>query len=1061
MNGKTYAYLDIAIQPPVGALLLDPRPAFAFRSDGSGILWANAAGVGFFDEAGMSALLGRRFSPASPLAQHVARLSKQLPVDHDRLEILRFNFGVSQTVLPAACRRLVLPGGGAALLALGATGATRESLATRAERLADTIAADDCLVAILDGDGKVLGASGGFDALAPASAAIDDLIGAVERSDSHLLKRPIEAGRGIRPAGAALITSGGERLFLLIVGPEERRAESRPQAAAVPPVAAASGAAPDAGGSNEVPAASSGPTTEAEPAPAPAPTPVRRFLWQLDADACFAFVSPALAEAVGAAATPAIGESWLGLADRLGLDPEQRVAEKLAGQSAWSGLTVDWPLEAVAERVAVELSALPVLARDRRFEGYRGFGLIHFDDRRPDLLPRPLARVAALVEPLAVEAEPAAPASPPAPPAEPAAPEPVVAESPAAPQEPSAPVEVPPATGEIAATAIAIDAIDEDDVDEDDVDDLARKIVERGGRPIPPLRTVAPPTDQSDGPAPTGPAQAPTQGSNVVRLPGTPARLIPRRLSGTEQDAFRRIAQALGARTADGARVPPDAEPPSLALPEAPRPQDFAARLLEKLPIGIVIYRDGSMLFANRAILDLLGYGSFEALTAAGGVEAIFPGGSWTRSRPGGGAGMVEARRSDGAAFAVEAKLHAVNWSGATALMLSLAGSPPEVAPAEAAPEASGAEARIAELEAILDTATDGVVVIDGKGRIATFNHAAEALFGIAADAVVGKPFTELLAEESRRAALDYLDGLAANGVASVLNDGREIIGKVPAGGLIPLFMTMGRLGESGKYCAVLRDITHWKNVEEELVAARRAAEAANAQKSDFLAKISHEIRTPLNAIIGFSEVMMEERFGPIGSDRYRAYLHDIHVSGAHLLSLINDLLDLSKIEAGKLELTSESVAVNEVIQECVALMQPQANRERIIIRTSLSANVPNVVADLRSLRQILLNLLSNAIKFTRAGGQVIVATALEENGEVVVRIRDTGIGMSEKDIETAMKPFRQVATSGRQREGTGLGLPLTKALVEANRAAFAIDSVPDQGTLVRITFPTTRVLAG
>jgi signal transduction histidine kinase len=287
------------------------------------------------------------------------------------------------------------------------------------------------------------------------------------------------------------------------------------------------------------------------------------------------------------------------------------------------------------------------------------------------------------------------------------------------------------------------------------------------------------------------------------------------------------------------------------------------------------------------------------------------------------------------------------------------------------------------------------------------------------------------------------------------------VIGRVPNGGLIPLFMTMGRLSTSGKFCAVLRDITHWKRAEEELVSAKRAAEQANEQKSEFLAKVSHEIRTPLNAVIGFSEVMMEERFGPIGNERYRQYLRDIHLSGSHLMSLINDLLDLSKIEAGKVELSFESVRVNDIIQDCVALMQPQANRERIIIRTSLSAGVPNVVADPRSLRQIILNLLSNAIKFTKPGGQVIVSTAMEENGEVIIRVRDTGVGMSEKDVETALKPFRQVTTSDRTRfDGTGLGLPLTKALVEANRASFAIDSAVDQGTLVKITFPTTRVLA-
>ncbi len=592
----------------------------------------------------------------------------------------------------------------------------------------------------------------------------------------------------------------------------------------------------------------------------------------------------------------------------------------------------------------------------------------------------------------------------------------------------------------------------------DDLDDVARKIVEQGGGQ-PPQRLAG-----------AGHNKAAREPSNIVRLPNAASRPPPR-LSGMERDAFERIAETLGVRqSAD--EPPPDGQASADAedQKEPAKPTKAPAietdtRLLDRLPVGLVVFRDHRTLFANRALLELAGYESLAAFVAAGGVDAIFPDGAegWANGTAVGG-GPLTVRRADGEPTAVEARLNAVTWGEVTALMLTISPSHAEDDEDEESLVAAlaTAEARSEELAAILDTATDGVIVTDRAGRIGSMNRAGEALFGIDASEYVGRPFTDLLADESHRPALDYLDGLAANGVASVLNDGREVIGRVPQGGLIPLFMTMGHIGEGEKFCAVLRDITHWKNVEEELVAARRAAETANAQKSDFLAKISHEIRTPLNAIIGFSEVMMEERFGSIGNERYRAYLKDIHVSGQHLMSLINDLLDLSKIEAGKLDLSFEAVAVNAAIQECVALMQPQANRAHIIIRTSLSGDVPSVVADPRSLRQILLNLLSNAVKFTRPGGQVIVSSAIEPNGEVVVRIRDTGIGMSEKDVETALKPFRQLATTkGGDQRGTGLGLPLTKALVEANRASFAIDSAVDQGTLVKITFPTTRVLAG
>jgi signal transduction histidine kinase len=248
---------------------------------------------------------------------------------------------------------------------------------------------------------------------------------------------------------------------------------------------------------------------------------------------------------------------------------------------------------------------------------------------------------------------------------------------------------------------------------------------------------------------------------------------------------------------------------------------------------------------------------------------------------------------------------------------------------------------------------------------------------------------------------------------------------------------------------------------ETELRDARRKTERVAAEKMEFLGKVSHEFRTPLNTITGFAEVMMSERYGPIGNDRYKEYLKDIHGAGTHLVSVLNDMLDLSKVEAGKLEFKFVDVSLNDLTQQCVSVMQPQANRARIIIRTSITPGLPRVVADERSLRQIVINLLANAIKFTGPGGQAIVSTAVTDSGEIVLRVRDTGVGMSASDIEAALEPFRQSATSGNWGSGgIGLGLPLTKALAEANQANFAIKSAPGAGTLVEIAFPHGRVAA-
>ncbi len=370
-------------------------------------------------------------------------------------------------------------------------------------------------------------------------------------------------------------------------------------------------------------------------------------------------------------------------------------------------------------------------------------------------------------------------------------------------------------------------------------------------------------------------------------------------------------------------------------------------------------------------------------------------------------------------------------------------------------------EERLAEMRTIIDTATDGVVLINRDSTIRSISRPAEALFGFDSDGVTGKPFHCLFAIESQCVAHDYLVGLSEPGVASVLNKGREVIGREAQGHFIPLFMTIGKLPNNSGFCAVVRDITQWKRAEEELTQARAQAERSSLQKTNFLARISHEIRTPLNAIIGFSELMIDEKFGPITNDRYRDYIRDINRSGNHALDLVNDLLDISKIEAGQHDMDYEAVSLNDALAETVALMQPQANRERIIIRSSLASRLPEIVADRRSIRQIALNILSNAMCYTQAGGQVIVSTAYETSGDIVMRVRDTGIGMSMAEIEQALKPFKQINSLKRGRsDGTGLGLPLTKAMVEANRARFSITSTPGEGTIVEITFPSTRVLA-
>jgi signal transduction histidine kinase len=248
------------------------------------------------------------------------------------------------------------------------------------------------------------------------------------------------------------------------------------------------------------------------------------------------------------------------------------------------------------------------------------------------------------------------------------------------------------------------------------------------------------------------------------------------------------------------------------------------------------------------------------------------------------------------------------------------------------------------------------------------------------------------------------------------------------------------------------------KSLDEESVPSQAELDAnAASRRLDFLAKVSHEVRTPLNSVLGFTELMLQERFGPIGNNRYKGYVEDIHQSGLYALSLLNDLLDISKIEAGKFELDFTAVEVPELVEDCVNSLQPLAKRSRIVLRTSLADKLPCIVADPRRLKQILLNLLTNAIKFTKEGGQVIVSGTMVD-GELRLRVRDNGVGMTKDEIAFAMQPFHQLDTAPRQQSGTGLGLPVTKALVDANRARLVLTSEPGVGTSADVVFPAERL---
>jgi PAS domain S-box-containing protein len=376
----------------------------------------------------------------------------------------------------------------------------------------------------------------------------------------------------------------------------------------------------------------------------------------------------------------------------------------------------------------------------------------------------------------------------------------------------------------------------------------------------------------------------------------------------------------------------------------------------------------------------------------------------------------------------------------------------------EQSAEARALVARNAVLASALSSITIGVALCEATPEVSILyvNPAFARITGYEAAEVIGAPLRFLQAKGTPPDQSERLErALVQRRAANLLLRSQRKDGK-PFWNDMHVNPILDPSGEITHIVAFITDASPRIRGEENLREAKRQAEIANRAKSDFLANVSHELRTPLNAIIGFSEIIKMQMFGPIGQPLYGEYARDIHGSGQHLLSIINDILDLSKIEAGRFELHPEPVAVPELFEDCARLVQERAHSAGLKLVRNIDPGIALLWADKRAAKQILINLLGNAIKFTPQGGQVTLTAKPAPDHMIELSVADTGIGIPPEHLATALAAFGQVdSPMSRAQQGTGLGLPIVKALVELHGGRFAIESEVGKGTKVSALLPS------
>jgi PAS domain S-box-containing protein len=339
-------------------------------------------------------------------------------------------------------------------------------------------------------------------------------------------------------------------------------------------------------------------------------------------------------------------------------------------------------------------------------------------------------------------------------------------------------------------------------------------------------------------------------------------------------------------------------------------------------------------------------------------------------------------------------------------------------------------------------------------------NRRFASMLGYEPEELIGRSTLDITHPDDRILATEEIAAMIRGELASFATEKRYIR---KDGSVAWVNLTLSALRRDGQVeylIGVTEDIERRKQVEAQLLAAKEQAESASRAKSDFLAGMSHELRTPLNAIIGFAETMYSQVLGPI-SDRYREYAGDIAGSGRHLLGIITDILDLAKIEAGRMELDERPMEIAPVVDVAIRLLRDRGTAAGLDLVTEIPPDLPRILADERRVRQVVINLLANAVKFTPPGGAVTVSASAAADGGLELHVHDTGIGMSEDEAAQAVEPFVQVdARIARRHEGTGLGLPMVAAIMEMHGGTTAIASRPNEGTRVTVAFPPFRILA-